>query len=837
MTYYNSYPSSWYPKIVSNGGGSSATIHVMENTSFVTDVETWDNVSTEENGRLTYKIVGGADRDLFKIDRRTGVLEFKDEPDFENPTDYGRNNVYDVVVKVIDGIGLSDKQRLWVKVTDKPEPVDSDPNKIDFETDGDGNALSKGQIIDDEFAALGITVTTDDPVNHPAMIFDSANPTGGDFDLATSNQGKILIISEDGDSSDPDDNRHGGTLIFNFDSPRSIEALGLLDTEEPGGEIRTYDAAGNLISVTAIPTIANGASQTVQVGDTDVSRMEVHLSGSGAITHLCFEPAALGDFVFNDTDGDGIQDANESGVAGVTVTLTGGGEDGVIGTADDTTANTVTDANGFYQFDNLNPGEEYKVTFSDLPDGFEFTTANAGNNDAVDSDANPLTGMTEIVTLAPGENNPTLDAGIVAQRASLGDKVFNDLDGDGIQDGNEPGVDGIKVTLTGGGADGVIGTTDDTTQMTTTANGGMYGFDNLNPGEEYKVTFSDLPNGFEFTTPNAGNNDAVDSDANPNTGMTEIVTLAPGENNPTLDAGLIEIIKPASLGDKVFNDADSDGIQDPGEVGVDGVKVTLTGGGADGIIGTADDTTDMTTTANGGMYGFNNLNPGEEYKVTFSDLPNGFEFTTPNVGGNDAVDSDADPSTGMTPIVTLASGENNTTLDAGIIEIVPPKVDISGTDGPDTLDGTDLDENIFGFDGKDVINGNGGDDCLFGGAESDTVTGGDGDDTINGTDSIAIGFHEEDIVTGGAGADRFIAGDADNFYYIGNGNDDCVVVNDFNTVEDILQLHGAASNYQAAELNGDTFIYKTLDGGGFDLVALLKGVNETDLNSSFYDYV
>ena len=709
MTYYNSYPSSWYPKIVSNGGGSSATIHVMENTSFVTDVETWDNVSTEENGRLTYKIVGGADRDLFKIDRRTGVLEFKDEPDFENPTDYGRNNVYDVVVKVIDGIGLSDKQRLWVKVTDKPEPVDSDPNKIDFETDGDGNALSKGQIIDDEFAALGITVTTDDPVNHPAMIFDSANPTGGDFDLATSNQGKILIISEDGDSSDPDDNRHGGTLIFNFDSPRSIEALGLLDTEEPGGEIRTYDAAGNLISVTAIPTIANGASQTVQVGDTDVSRMEVHLSGSGAITHLCFEPAALGDFVFNDTDGDGIQDANESGVAGVTVTLTGGGEDGVIGTADDTTANTVTDANGFYQFDNLNPGEEYKVTFSDLPDGFEFTTANAGNNDAVDPDANPLTGMTEIVTLAPGENNPTLDAGIVAQRASLGDKVFNDLDGDGIQDANEPGVDGVKVTLTGGGADG--------------------------------------------------------------------------------------------------------------------------------IIGTADDTTDMTTTSGGGMYGFDGLNPGEEYKVTFSDLPNGFEFTTPNVGGNDAVDSDADPSTGMTPIVTLASGENNTTLDAGIIEIVPPKVDISGTDGPDTLDGTDLDENIFGFDGKDVINGNGGDDCLFGGAESDTVTGGDGDDTINGTDSIAIGFHEEDIVTGGAGADRFIAGDADNFYYIGNGNDDCVVVNDFNTVEDILQLHGAASNYQAAELNGDTFIYKTLDGGGFDLVALLKGVNETDLNSSFYDYV
>ena len=151
--------------------------------------------------------------------------------------------------------------------------------------------------------------------------------------------------------------------------------------------------------------------------------------------------------------------------------------------------------------------------------------------------------------------------------------------------------------------------------------------------------------------------------------MTQIVTLAPGENNPTLDAGIVEIPPElASLGDKVFFDDNGDGIQDAGEAGVEGVTVTLTGGGVDGVIGTADDTTDTTTTDADGMYSFTNLNPGEEYKVTFSDLPEGFEFTDANQGSDDALDSDADPTTGMTQVVTLAPGENNPTLDAGIVQ-------------------------------------------------------------------------------------------------------------------------------------------------------------------------
>ncbi|MEM9219128.1 MAG: SdrD B-like domain-containing protein, partial [Cyanobacteria bacterium P01_F01_bin.150] len=130
--------------------------------------------------------------------------------------------------------------------------------------------------------------------------------------------------------------------------------------------------------------------------------------------------SSLGDRVWHDTNRNGIQDSGESGVGGVTVTLTGGGNDGKIGTADDTTATATTNSNGTYGFDNLNPGEEYKLTFELPSNAFEFTSANSGGNDAKDSDVDPSTGMTQIVTLAPGENNSTLDAGIREAKVDLG---------------------------------------------------------------------------------------------------------------------------------------------------------------------------------------------------------------------------------------------------------------------------------------------------------------------------------------------------------------------------------------------------------------------------------
>ncbi len=129
---------------------------------------------------------------------------------------------------------------------------------IDFEFDSLGGAISTGQIIDNEFSNYGVTITTNDPVNHPAMIFDSAYPTGGDHDLGTPNEDfggprigtggssgaagensvgldNVLIISEDGDANDPDDNAGGGTITFTFDQSVRVDSLEVLDIDETHG--------------------------------------------------------------------------------------------------------------------------------------------------------------------------------------------------------------------------------------------------------------------------------------------------------------------------------------------------------------------------------------------------------------------------------------------------------------------------------------------------------------------------------------------------------------------------------------------------------------------------
>ena len=360
--------------------------------------------------------------------------------------------------------------------------------------------------------------------------------------------------------------------------------------------------------------------------------------------------ASLGDYVWLDENANGVQDAGENGISGVTVTLTGGGEDGVIGTADDTTEVTTTDETGFYQFTNLNPGEEYQVNFA-TPDGYVLTSTDAGNDDTVDSDADN-NGDTPIVILESGEHNPTLDAGVY-QPASLGDTVWLDTNGNGIQDNGEQGVEGITVTL--------VNNLFQTVATTTTDSNGNYLFEDLLPGS-YQVQFA-KPQDYIFTQQNKGDNDSLDSDVDGN-GISHVVTLFGNDFDPTIDAGLVET---ASLGDYVWLDTNKDGIQNDGPVGVENVTVTLTGGGEDGVIGTFDDTTATITTDVNGLYLFDNLTPGVEYQVNF-DLPEGYSFTTQNAGTDDTLDSDADTTTGNTQIVVLASGENNLTLDAGLTE-------------------------------------------------------------------------------------------------------------------------------------------------------------------------
>ena len=418
----------------------------------------------------------------------------------------------------------------------------------------------------------------------------------------------------------------------------------------------------------ADPTTGRTQGYTLNAGGKNMSVDAGYYSTQPAIN-----VGAIGDRVWVDNNGNGIQDAGEPSVAGVTVTLYNNA-----GTA---IAMATTDINGNYLFPGLTAGN-YTIGFSNIPAGFGFSGQNKGGNAATDGDPNPATGRTQTVIVTGGTTNTTVDAGIrqglPSGLGSLGNKVFIDLPGGitGQQEAGELGVSGVIVQLyLDANGDGAITAAEQTAIATTTTNAlGEYLFAGLNTGT-YQVGFSNLPASYTLTVKDAaGIADDEDSDGNPvNTAVngnpavagktyTDLISLAQGEDNLSVDLGLVTPANTNSMGNFVWFDADADGIQDAAENGVPGVMVTLYNNAGTAIA--------ITTTDATGQYLFTGLADGN-YSVGFSNYPAGFDLTVKSVA-NDLTGSDADRVSGRTALVTLnfaAGGTNrdNRSLDAGLI--------------------------------------------------------------------------------------------------------------------------------------------------------------------------
>ncbi len=188
------------------------------------------------------------------------------------------------------------------------------------------------------------------------------------------------------------------------------------------------------------------------------------------------KPASVGDYTWMDVNRDGIQDADEPALPGVTVTLTYEDGSAVTDASGNPVAAVTTDANGKYSFENLLPGG-YKVSFQ-APAGFEATTSDAGTDRAADSN-----GASASVTVAQGQTDDTIDFGAVGTGV-IGDQLFVDVNqnGGGAPDAGDKVLPGVKVTVTWTGPGGIT-----RTYETTTDADGTYKFENLLPGD-YKVS-------------------------------------------------------------------------------------------------------------------------------------------------------------------------------------------------------------------------------------------------------------------------------------------------------------------------------------------------------------
>jgi DNA-directed RNA polymerase II subunit RPB1 len=318
---------------------------------------------------------------------------------------------------------------------------------------------------------------------------------------------------------------------------------------------------------------------------------------------------AIGDYVWIDTDRDGLQGKDEQPLAGVKVTLTDADGKPVKDVFGNTVEPTETNAQGLYKFDNL-PAGEYKVTFEltgDTARDYRFTTSSPStesdetDSDALAADAEAATASTDVITLGDSSVtkdysgqafdatqgiDPTWDAGVVLKKVSVGDRVWWDDNADGIQntdengDYTEPGIAGVTVMLTGPDGKPVTDVYGNPVKPVKTDENGKYEFPDLPAlprGEHYTVTVDADADGSPVKdvppTKEGGNKGAGDNDSS--TGSAESADLTKdGDKDLTLDFGFVPSV---SVGDYVWVDSDRDGRQDAGEPGIPDVVLTLVG--------------------------------------------------------------------------------------------------------------------------------------------------------------------------------------------------------------------------------------------------------------------
>ncbi len=405
---------------------------------------------------------------------------------------------------------------------------------------------------------------------------------------------------------------------------------------------------------------------------------------------------SVGSTVFLDINEDGIQNSGEPGLPNIAVELYQAGDVPGVGLP---LATDMTDGNGDYFFGNLLAGD-YFVYVPAPPGIAPESSAGAGiadsDTDANDDGAQSIFGgpsQSGVFTLSfsdepvdgAGETgqgnlqdnfddangNMTIDFGFIPA-VSVGSTVFYDENNNGIQDGGEPGIDGVTVQLFSVGPDGQPNTMDDVlidTDMTT--GGGNYFFFGLRQGNYYLV-IPTPPADYALSSTTDELDPDSDLDQNDN-GLqpggagapvqSGVITLTvngepvngAGENGPgsgeddfddnngnsTVDFGFIPAV---SVGSLVFADLDNNGLYDGSDFGIDGVEVELWSTGADASKGTADDiyvATDLTS--GGGVYFFGNLPQGEYYlKIQTTQFGSGQALEAYSLSSTDIASSGSD---------------------------------------------------------------------------------------------------------------------------------------------------------------------------------------------------
>jgi VCBS repeat-containing protein len=279
---YDTGAANSAPAISSNGGGTTASVTVGENSTVVTTVTATD---VDAGHTLGYSIAGGADAARFTIHNSTGQLSFVSAPSYEAPADSGGNNVYDVTVQVSDGQGGTDTQALAVTVAN----VNEAPTDLALSANTVAEHAANGTVVGTVSGSdvdMGDTKTyslTDNAggrfaINSSAGQITVANRSLINYERATSHNLTVRVTDSGGLTYDE-------TFTINV---TDVNEAAPRITSNGGGATALINIAENATAVTRVTASDADTRQTLAysiVGGADAAKFTIN-SSTGALSFV-----------------------------------------------------------------------------------------------------------------------------------------------------------------------------------------------------------------------------------------------------------------------------------------------------------------------------------------------------------------------------------------------------------------------------------------------------------------------------------------------------------------------------------------------------------------------